>query len=198
MRRISLFLTAFFCAGVFAISQAVAGGVVSTMANVDAVSEAGGFYLVPVHGYSAVRVAGEEAPAQVFEVIRPRGEGFSIGRLHTSCTCVQVETPKSAYANGERAFLVLRNFRATPPNGQNYAIYAQIVSPIRTTLRVDTFVQSDRYRAGNSLRVAHAPSYQSDAYGPAPQAYRQPTPAAPVMSVRPLSQPNAPHANYRF
>lgn len=171
MRRTFIFLAALVTVGVLAASHAAAGqGLVSTMANVDAVSEKGGFYLAPASGFTAAYVYGDEAPPQVFEIIRPRNARFSIGRLHTSCSCVQVETAKTTYEQGERAFLVLRNIRATPPNGQNYAIYAQIVSPIRTTLRIDTFMQSDRYR-GNAPVVPQPVSYPAGTYLLAPNAY---------------------------
>ncbi len=125
----------------FSTSTAMAA-MVSTMGNVNAVMEERGFRLVPV---SEVYVSGDESPARVYEIIRPNNERITIGRLNTSCSCVQLEAEKSVFQRGERALVTLRNVRATPPNGQNYAFYVQVTSPIRTTLRADLFIQSDRF-----------------------------------------------------
>ncbi|MCL2000258.1 MAG: VOC family protein [Planctomycetes bacterium] len=118
------------------------GDIVSTMRNVNAVAEAHGFRLSPA--YDALRPIGEGdlAPPQAFEILRPTGRPVTIGRLFTSCACIQLEAPKRAFEAGERAVLHLRNITPTPLNGQIYAIYVQITYPIRTTLRFDIFVQS--------------------------------------------------------
>lgn len=130
------------CAGYAMAGQPV----VSSMGNVDAVMEASGFRIVPVHDMIQIASSNDQAQPQVFEIIRPGAERIAIGRLNTSCSCVQLEAGKPVFERGERAFLTLRNVRETPPNGQHYAFYVQILSPIRTTLRADTFVQSDRFR----------------------------------------------------
>ncbi|MDR1744415.1 MAG: VOC family protein, partial [Planctomycetota bacterium] len=62
--------------------------------------------------------------------------------LFTSCSCIQLESQKRSFAVGERAILTLRNIRPTPTAGQMYAVFVQVTSPVRTTLRFDTFVQS--------------------------------------------------------
>lgn len=105
-----------------------------------------GFQIVPVTNVNVNYIPGDESAPQVFEIIRPYNEPFTIGRLNTSCSCVQLEAQKSTFSRGERAFVTLRNVRATPPNGQNYAFYVQINSPVRATLRHDFFLQSDRFR----------------------------------------------------
>ena len=120
-------------------------GVVSTMRNVNAVMEARGFFLAPANDMSGKIFDGDLAPSQAFEIMRPGMSRVSIGRLYTSCSCVQLHSPKRNFAQGERAVLELRNVRATPPAGQIYAVYVQITSPIRTTLRFDTFVQSSQF-----------------------------------------------------
>lgn len=153
---------------VFSTSVAMAG-MVSTMGNVNAVMEDRGYRLVPV---SERYVPGDESPARVYEIIRPRGERITIGRLNTSCSCVRLEADKAVFERGERAFVILRNVRATPPNGQNYAFYVQVTSPIRTTLRADLFLQSDRFRQARQqpLPLAMQPTpYQGQ--------YQQPYPA---------------------
>lgn len=132
---------------VIAAGYVMAGqALVSSMGNVNAVMEANGFRIVPVYDMIQVASSSDQAQPQVFEIIRPGAERIAIGRMNTSCSCVQLEATKPVFERGERAFLTLRNVRETPPNGQHYAFYVQIVSPIRTTLRADTFVQSDRFR----------------------------------------------------
>ncbi len=116
-----------------------------------------GFQIVPVRDVQVNYIPGDESAPRVYEIIRPYNEPFTIGRLNTSCSCVQLEAPKSTFARGERAFVTLRNVRATPPNGQNYSIFVQINSPVRTTLRHDLFLQSDRFRS-------QQPAYTNVAY----------------------------------
>lgn len=120
----------------------VAGEIHSTMRNVNAVMEAHGFSVQPAPDVAAQTHAGDLSPTQVFEIMRPSDKPVTIGRLFTSCSCIQLETNKRTFRPGERAVLQLRNIRPTPPQGQVYAIFVQITSPIRTTLRFDTFVQS--------------------------------------------------------
>lgn len=115
----------------------------TTTRGVSAVMQSGGFYLQPA-GIGQMS-HGDLAPPQMFEIVRPGNQSVTIGRLFTSCTCVTLEADQRSYAPGQPAVLRLRNLRATPPNGQNYAIYVQITSPIRTTLRFDTFVQSSQF-----------------------------------------------------
>ncbi len=135
-----LFLCIFIFSG---FGYSAERALVSTMRNVNAVMEAQGFRINPAFEHSGFTVEGELAPVQTFEIMRPDGKAFNIGRLYTSCTCIQLESPKRSFAQGERALLQLHNIRPTPVNGQIYAIYVQITSPVRTTLRFDTFVQSD-------------------------------------------------------
>lgn len=166
MRRI--IVNALAIALLFALIPSARAGqrLVSTMGNVSAVSAAAGYYLRPVSGVSQTFIAGDEAPAQLFEIVRPNNERISIGRLHTSCSCVQLEASKSTFEAGEPALLTLRNVRPTPPNGQGYALYVQIVSPVRATLRQDTFVQSDRFRSPAPTTVRHSYEYAAPAVGP--------------------------------
>ncbi|MCC8165809.1 MAG: hypothetical protein LIQ31_06600, partial [Planctomycetes bacterium] len=123
--------------------SAVSGEIYSTMRNVNAVPESHGFMLNPVFDVDVPRRDSDLAPPQAFEIIRPDDDRpVTIGRLFTSCTCIQLEAHKRTFRPGERAILQLRNIRPTPPNGQVYAIFVQITSPIRATLRFDTFVQT--------------------------------------------------------
>lgn len=124
-------------------ATAATPAVVSSMRNVNAVMDHQGFRINPAFDHSGGIIEGDLAPVQAFEIMRPLNEAVTIGRLYTSCTCIQLEAPKRNFAVGERAILQLRNTRPTPVNGQIYAIYVQITSPVRATLRFDTFVQSN-------------------------------------------------------
>ena len=127
-----------------AAADAMSAQVVSTMSRaIPAVMQQNGFQLVPAG--SAGQFRGDLAPVQTFEIVRPGNQPVTIGRLFTSCSCVRLESPRMSYQPGEPAVVHLRNIKATPPGGQNYAIYVQITSPIRTTLRYDTFVQSSQF-----------------------------------------------------
>lgn len=135
--------------------DASAAQVVSTSKNVRAVMQDRGFYIVPAGTMAVAYGSSDLAPIQSFEIVRPRGEEITIGRLYTSCTCVQLEAPRRSFGRGERAVLNLRNVIATPPGGQTYAIYVQITSPIRTTLRYDTFVQSSHFVSAPPVIAPH-------------------------------------------
>lgn len=128
---------------VFAVTLAAAAGeILSTMRNVNAVVEAYGYRLNIIHDVDIPPMATDLSPAQAFEVLKPAGKPVTIGRLFTSCSCIQLESPKRTFSADERAILTLRNVKPTPAPGQVYAVFVQITSPVRTTLRFDTFVQS--------------------------------------------------------
>lgn len=124
--------------------------VVSTMRNVSAYFQYGGFSIAPVDTTPA---AGDYGPAQRFQIVRPSSGGFSIGRLYTSCTCIQVSTDKRSFGHGETAMLTVRN--VLPTSGNTYPFYVQITGPIRATLRYDTYVVSDRYAVSAPVVVSH-------------------------------------------
>lgn len=105
-----------------------------------------GYQLVPAPQAGTRFIVGDEAPAQMFELVRPADDPVTLGRIFTSCSCIQVEAPKRFYEPGERIFLTLRNIRPTPPAGQMYAFYVHVTSPVSATLRQDLFLQSDRFR----------------------------------------------------
>lgn len=159
----------FLCA--LAPAVALAGSeIVSTMRNVNAVGEMQGFRLNPAYDAAAPMTAEDLAPVQAFEILRPGGKPVTLGRLYTSCTCVQLEAPKRNFGPDERAILQLRNVKHTPLNGQVYAIYVQITSPVRTTLRFDTFVQSNNTmeppEVADAPQDADAPAESSMVEGP--------------------------------
>ncbi len=137
------------CFVVFALVLAAAGvghaaALRSSTANHrNAVTSSGGFFLNPIG--AEPEQPGDLAPPQLFEIIRPNGEAFTISRLSTSCSCTSLEADQTSFAEGEPAYVRLRNVRATPPAGTMYAVYVQLSSPIRTILRFDTFMRSSQF-----------------------------------------------------
>ncbi|MCD8139563.1 MAG: hypothetical protein LUE17_07275 [Planctomycetaceae bacterium] len=115
----------------------------TTTRGLNAVMQANGFHIQPA-GLGPMS-AGDLAAPQMFEIVRPGNQAVTIGRIFTSCVCVSLEADKRSFAPGEPVILRLRNVRPTPPQCQTYAIFVQITSPIRTTLRFDTFVQSAQF-----------------------------------------------------
>ncbi|MCD8350962.1 MAG: hypothetical protein LUC93_10175 [Planctomycetaceae bacterium] len=115
----------------------------TTTRGLNAVMQASGFHIQPA-GLGPMS-GGDLAAPQMFELVRPGNQAVTIGRIFTSCVCVSLEADKRSFAPGEPVVLRLRNVRPTPPQGQTYAIFVQITSPIRTTLRFDTFVQSAQF-----------------------------------------------------
>lgn len=144
--------------GIFGTQAFAAQKIVSTMRNVQSVYETNGYFVAPDFDTPAIIIQGDEAPAQRLEVIRPNDAAVSFGRIFTSCSCIQLESPSRTYAMGERAIFTLRNVKPTPSAGQTYAVYIQVTSPIRTTLRYDIFVQSERFMAQTPVGVNELPN----------------------------------------
>ena len=115
--------------------------VVSTMQNVPAHFDYKGYAIRPAGTAAA---PGDQGPTQLFEIVRPSNGAFSIGRIHTSCTCIQVTADKKSFADGESAVLRVRN--VLPTRGNTYPFYVQLTSPVQATIRYDTYVISDNYR----------------------------------------------------
>lgn len=132
-----------FTAALFAAPAFSAQMVSTTARGLNAVTQAGGFMIQSAG--TAPASYSDLAPQQLLEIVRPGNRPFTIGRMFTSCTCVRLEADARSYGAGERAVLRLRNVVATPPSGQNYAVYVQITSPIKATLRYDTFMQSSQF-----------------------------------------------------
>lgn len=137
----------FVLSAVLLLGSAVYGGeegLVSTMSLVPAVGEAGGITIVPAADIPAKVYTEDYGPSQVLEIIRPDMGPITVGRLHSSCTCVRVELPKRTFAQGERALLEVRNVKKSPTAGATYAVFVQLSSPIKETLQYDLFIKSDR------------------------------------------------------
>ncbi len=127
------------------VCAAVAMTVAATpaFARDNAVMESRGYYLTTTTtNRTGTTPHGALAPVQTFELVRPEMASFRIGRVYTSCPCVELSSPKKAYARGERAIFELVNVKPTPPQGHTYALYVQVTSPVRATLRFDTFMQT--------------------------------------------------------
>lgn len=170
MRKKCLFLA---LAMTLAVSAAAAVEV-STKNNIGGHFEYAGFTVVPVSD-AAPAYSSDLSRAKVFEIIRPGQQSFSVGRLYTSCTCIQVEIEKKSFYAGERALVTLRNVQ--PTEGQNYPFYIQISSPVRAVLRHDTFVISDRYSGASSAAASFSEGVDTTFVPPAlPVAVQAPMP----------------------
>ncbi len=145
------------CAFTLTVSIAMGGQLVSTMRNVQAVMSHNGYSIRPIAELSGQRAPGDVGYTQAFEIIRPNGEAITLGRLNTSCVCVQIVTEKKSFNRGERAIFVMHNVKPTPPEGQRYAMYVQLTRPVRVTLRFDTFVKSG-FDSVPELAAAPVPS----------------------------------------
>ncbi len=144
MRRSRLHCLVVFVLVFAAAGAARAAALRSSVRNQrNAVMSHGGFFLNPVG--TEPEQAGDLAPPQLFEIVRPNGEAVSLGRLYTSCVCTSLESDQAAFGQGETAIVRLRNVRATPQSGQTYAIYVQLTRPVRTVLRFDAFMQSSQF-----------------------------------------------------
>ena len=116
-------------------------GLVSTMSLMNAVEQSNGITIVPAADVPAKVYTEDYGPSQVLEIIRPDMGPVSIGRLNSSCTCVQASLPKRDYAQGERILLEVRNVKATPPAGATYAVFVQLTGPVKEVLQYDIFVK---------------------------------------------------------
>lgn len=85
-------------------------------------------------------VAGDFAPAQVFELVNTTGYAVELGRLTTSCGCIRLTSAKSEYGAEEKIELVLRNVRFS--SGHTYAFFVHVVAPVRTVVEHEVFVKS--------------------------------------------------------
>lgn len=137
----------------------------------DSVLESGGYAIVPLPEASGRIIPGDKAPTQVFELIRPAGTAVSIGRMITSCPCIELESPKTTFAAGERVILTLRNVKET--SGQMYSLYVQLTAPVRTTLRHDTYVQSDHFLAHEQPEASGAEKQGDGSAGDGEGSVRQ-------------------------
>lgn len=118
--------------------------IVSTMELMHAYAAVDGIRVVPAEGIPAKIYTEDYSPSQVLEIIRPDQGPISVGRLATSCACLRASLPKQTFAQGERAFIEVRNAKPTQPNGATYAIFVQLTSPHKLALQYDYFAKSTR------------------------------------------------------
>jgi hypothetical protein len=111
-------------------------------------------------------------PAQVLEIIRPDQGPITVGRLMTSCSCLRATMEKRAFGQGERAFIEVRNVRATPPDGATYLVFARLNQPYQATLQHELFVKSVGQGAAAAVPAApvrepvRAPGFEYDQIAP--------------------------------
>lgn len=115
-------------------------------------------------------------PSQVLEIIRPNQGAIHVGRLMTSCACLQATLAKREYAAGERAFIEVRNVKPTVAGGATYLVFAQLTAPHKETLQFELFAKSDRNLEKGKTPQHTAPSSSSHSAQPQPITPRQAAP----------------------
>ncbi|MDR0363182.1 MAG: hypothetical protein LBJ46_10950 [Planctomycetota bacterium] len=153
--------------------------VVSQSGLVDGVFDHEGFSIAPARDPQPRQYSHDPGPTQAFEIVRPGQGPIRIGRLHTSCSCLELSAAKRDFAQGERALLELRNVKPTVGGGATYSFFVQITEPVRETLRYDVFVDTNAPRPVpvETLRP------ESRVASPPPMPPRQPIrPRAPAAS----------------
>lgn len=109
-----------------------------------ALSGADGYHIAAAADMPGKSHEGDLATSQILEIIRPNMEAFSVSRLAVSCDCLKLTMEKKTFAQGERAFLELRNVEATPPDGATYIIFVKLASPTSEALQHFVFMKSDK------------------------------------------------------
>jgi FOG: TPR repeat, SEL1 subfamily len=92
---------------------------------------------------SGMRYYGDIGPALRLKIERPNNEAFSIESLSTNQGGLTLSSSKMSYAQGEEAFLDLRQVSSIPSQGGNYDIYVRLSSPSGKTMTKNVFVKPD-------------------------------------------------------
>lgn len=151
-------------------------GLVSTMSLMYGVSEARGITVAVVKDAPTNVYTEDYAPPQVLEIIRPDMGPVTIGRLNTSCTCIQASLPKRSFAQGERIFIEVRNVQHS--KGGNYAIFIQLTSPVKELLQAELWVQSTREKGQKAAPAPAQTTPKPEPAKPAPVFTQPATPSA--------------------
>ena len=109
-----------------------------------ALSDAEGYHIAAASDMPGKSHEGDFATSQMLEIIRPDMAAFSVSRLSVSCDCLELSMEKKTFAQGERAFLELRNVESTPPEGATYIIFVKLETPTNEALQHFVFVKSDQ------------------------------------------------------
>lgn len=116
---------------------------------------------------SGMRYYGDIGPALRLKVERPNNEAFSIESLSTNQSGLTLSSSRMTYAQGEEAFLDLRQVSSIPSQGGNYDVYVRLSSPSGKTLTKNVFVKPDTTTAVVYREQVQQP-YQGQQY------YQQP------------------------
>lgn len=139
-------------------SAAAQDGLVSTMELMEGIAAIDGIRIVKPADRSGTVYTEDYSASQVLEIIRPNMVPVTIGRLSTSCTCITASMEKKTFAQGERAFIEVRNVKPSKPGGATYAVWAQMTSPYRAALQFEMRVLSDRTPGDPVPETAPAPA----------------------------------------
>ena len=119
-------------------------GLVSTLELMNAVAAIDGIRVVPATDVPGKVYTEDYGPSQVLEIIRPDMGPISVSRLGATCSCIQAFMAKKVFAQGERAFVEIRNVKPSQTGGAEYGVFVVLTSPYRAALQAEVFVKSDR------------------------------------------------------
>ncbi len=125
-------------------------GLASTLELMNAVGAIDGIRVVPAPDIPTRVYTEDYGPSQVLEIIRPDMGPVTVSRLATTCSCVHASMVKKTYAQGERAFVEIRNVKPSVAAGAEYGVFVVLNSPYRVALQAEVFVKSDR-KPGESV-----------------------------------------------
>ncbi len=140
----TVFVFAALCSGP---SRAGEEGLSSTLELMEAYGAANGIRVVQPADVQGRSYTEDYSASQVLEIVRPDGGPVSVSRLATTCSCVQAVMTKKTFAQGERAFIEIRNVKPSLPDGAVYGVFVVLESPFRIPLQAEVFVKSDRVPA---------------------------------------------------
>jgi hypothetical protein len=138
-------ITVLFLLSSVSCGRALAGeGLESTLEVMPAVAAVDGIRVVPAAGVTGTIYTEDYSDSQVLEIIRPGMGPITVSRLATTCSCLRAAMEKKVFAQGERAFVEVRNVKPSVPGGAEYGVFVVLESPYRVPLQAEVFVKSDR------------------------------------------------------
>jgi hypothetical protein len=120
----------------------------STLELMEAYGAVDGIRVVPATDVPGKIYTEDYSSSQVFEIVRPGMGPVSVSRLATTCSCIRATLAKKTFAQGERAFVEIRNVKPSVPEGAEYGVFVVLGEPYRLALQAEVFVKSDRVPEG--------------------------------------------------
>lgn len=187
-KSVTSFLAFLLSFAIAATAYASEAELVSTMELMPGITSIDGIRVVPAEDVPGTVYTEDYAPSQVLEIIRPNQRPITVGRLATSCGCLRASMEKRNYDQGERAFIEVRNVKASPPQGATFAVFVQMISPYRSTLQYEHFTKSSR-KPGDPIPETASAVVQS---------VESSAPAAALSNAKPVPTPTDPEGDVHF